>query len=403
MDTTLWSPTFSVPVTNPQTDTTTYKMLRQSCTYTSGFTLTLASMNTIASDIGGTPSLTCSPMPSVSTLCITGANGADVTSSFAPSLTNPSGWTSAQGVTGVTFKVFAPGSQYTYSLVGLPGESTSQSSASNLTNPTGPGCGFAASGSGTYANQLCFADFTGVTNPPLNSTGTCQTVTRPIANTPYTLNFCISVSRNNLAPATIPTYYSPQGDNSEAFLGNNGFYTGIPGDPALYQNSNGITTVYLTNVKVLDAAGEPATGWTLVTGDAESTDTNEWMVFQSNLSLTVLNNSPGNPYGNACYDDQDSGNSGFLEYTGPTPPTASQTVTSPPTSNYLGSLISTVKGPAPPAAGNSSVLCESDQQLNKTGTLMLSAQEPTGTSTAQTLTVTMRGAGLEAMFLGVLL
>ncbi len=227
----------SVPVTNPQTDTTTYKMLRQSCTYTSGFTLTLASMNTIASDIGGTPSLTCSPMPSVSTLCITGANGADVTSSFAPSLTNPSGWTSAQGVTGVTFKVFAPGSQYTYSLVGLPGESTSQSSASNLTNPTGPGCGFAASGSGTYANQLCFADFTGVTNPPLNSTGTCQTVTRPIANTPYTLNFCISVSRNNLAPATIPTYYSPQGDNSEAFLGNNGFYTGIPGDPALYQNS----------------------------------------------------------------------------------------------------------------------------------------------------------------------
>ncbi len=127
------------------------------------------------------------------------------------------------------------------------------------------------------------------------------------------------------------------------------------------------------------------------------------MVFQSNLSLTVLNNSPGNPYGNACYDDQDSGNSGFLEYTGPTPPTASQTVTSPPTSNYLGSLISTVKGPAPPAAGNSSVLCESDQQLNKTGTLMLSAQEPTGTSTAQTLTVTMRGAGLEAMFLGVLL
>ena len=45
--------------------------------------------------------------------------------------------------------------------------------------------------------------------------------------------------------------------------------------------------------------------------------------------------------------------------------------------------------------------CESDQQLNKTGTLMVSALEPTGTSTPQTLTVTMRGAGLEAMFLGV--
>ena len=109
------------------------------------------------------------------------------------------------------------------------------------------------------------------------------------------MSFCIKVSPNNVAPASIPTYYSPQGDNSEAFLGNNGFYTGIPGDPALYQNSNGITTVYLTNIQVLDAAGEPAPGWTLVTGDAESTDTNEWMVFQSNLSLIVLDNSPGNP------------------------------------------------------------------------------------------------------------
>jgi prepilin-type N-terminal cleavage/methylation domain-containing protein len=393
----------SVPVVNPQTNETTYKMIRQTCSYTSGPTLTLTSSSTIARDIGPSPSLTCSPMPSVSTLCITGANGADVTSSFAPSATNASGWSSAQGVTGVTFKIVAPGSQYTYSLVGLPGESTSQSSASNLTNPTGPGCGFAATGSGTYANQLCFADFTGVTNPPLHSSGTCQTVTRPIANTPYTLSFCISVSQNNVVPATIPTYYSPQGDDSEAFLGNNGFYTGIPGNPALYQTSGGITTAYLTNIKVLDAASQPATGWTLVTGDAESTDTNEWMVFQSNLNLTVLNNSPGNPYGNACYDDQDAGNSGFLDYTGPTPPTTSQTVTSPANSNFLGSLMASVKGAAPAASGNPSVLCESDQQLNKTGTLMLSAQEPAGTSAAQTLTVTMRGSGLEALFVGVLL
>lgn len=397
----------SVPVLNPQTNKTTYKMLRQECTYTSGSTLTLTSTLTIASDIGSTPSPTCASVPTSSTMCITGANGAnglptDVTSSFAPSSTNPSGWNSAQGVTGVTFKIFAPGSSYTYSLVGLPGESTSQSSASSLTTPTGNGCDFAASGSGTYANQLCFSDFSGFTNS--NSTtcpgGVGQQMTRPIQNSPYTLSFCISASPDNVVPASIPTYYSPQGDDSEAFLGNNGFYTGIEGDPALYQNSNGITTVSVTDIQVLDAAGEPAPGWTLVTGDAESTDTNEWMVFQSNLSLTVLDNSPGDPYGNACYDDQDSGNSGFLEYTGPTPPTASQTVT---TGTYAGSLISSVKGPAPPAAGYSSVLCEADQQLNKTGTLMLSAQEPASSSAAQTLTVTMRGAGLEAMFLGVLL
>jgi len=371
----------STPVVNPQTGKTTYTLLRQQCSF--GTSSTPTTTFTIAHDIG-------SP-----TLTIRGANNADVTSSFA-------NWTSTLGVTGVTFGIQAPGSQYSYSLVGLPGESTSQSLPANLTNPSGPGCAFAASGSGTYANQLCFADFTGF-NGTLhsNNPNQCQTMTRPIANAPYSLKFCVSVSQNNVAPASIPTYYSPQGDNSEAFLGNNGFYTGIAGNPALYQTSGGVTTVYLTNVQVLDAAGQPATGWTLVTGDAESTDTGEWMVFQSNLNWSVLNNSPGNPFGNSCYDSGDDFNNkqnvGFLQYTGGAPPTTNGTLPS----NVKAAL--PANGATFPATGTNSVLCESDQQLNKTGALMVQAQEPTGSSAAQTLTVTMRGGGLEGMFLGVLL
>jgi hypothetical protein len=55
-----------------------------------------------------------------------------------------------------------------------------------------------------------------------------------------------------------------------------------------------------------------------------------------------------------------------------------------------------------PQTGATSVLCESSIQLNKTGSLMVEAQQ--GASlTPQTLTVSMKGAGLEAMFLGVLL
>ena len=58
---------------------------------------------------------------------------------------------------------------------------------------------------------------------------------------------------------------------------------GIPGNPALYQTANGgYTVVTFTNIQVTNAVGEPATGWTLVTGDAESTDTNEWMNFTTN-------------------------------------------------------------------------------------------------------------------------
>ena len=72
----------------------------------------------------------------------------------------------------------------------------------------------------------------------------------------------------------LPTYTSPPA--SEAFLGNNGFYTGVPGDPALYTYLEGTDiTFYFTNIKVLDQNGNPASHWQLVTGDAESTDAGE--------------------------------------------------------------------------------------------------------------------------------
>ncbi|HVA10505.1 MAG TPA: prepilin-type N-terminal cleavage/methylation domain-containing protein [Acidimicrobiales bacterium] len=383
----------SVPTINPQTNTTTYAMLRQVCKYISGSTLNLTSTITVAHDVGSAPSL-----------AITGANNANVTASFAPSTSNPSGWKSAQGVTGVTFTITTcsatttvcktPGSQYTYSLTGLPGESTSQSSVSNLTNSSGPQCGFASTGSGTYANRLCFADFTGLTNIPLQSSGTCQTVTRPVANTPYSLTFCIAVSPQNVVPANIPTYYSPQGDDSEAFLGNNGFYTGIPGEPALYETSGGVTTVYITKIQVLDAAGLPATGWTLVTGDAESTDAGEWMAFQSSVNWSILpNNGISNLWGNACYDTKYSANNGALQYTGSMPPTDATVASSTAPLSINSTTFAT---------GVTSIVCASSTQLNKTGTMMLQAQEPTGSFAPQSLTVSMRGAGLEAMFLGVL-
>jgi Tfp pilus assembly protein FimT len=404
----------STSVVNAQTGRTSYTLVRQQCTFGS---TSPSSTFTVAHDIGtNSPSLTCSVATAPPRLCITGANNADVSPNFA-------NWASAQGVTGVTFKIQAPGSQYVYSLVGLPGESTSQNPVSTLTTPTGPGCYYAASGSGTYANHLCFADFAGASNPlPLHSSGQCQTINDHIVTTPYTLTFCINLSQDIVAPAAIPTYYSPQGGDSEAFLGNNGFYTAIPGKPALYMNSpGGLVTVYLTNIQLLDAAGQPATGWTLVTGDAASTDTGAWMVYQSQtnppINLRVLNNSPGNPFGNACYQDwlnpslaPDPNNVGFLQYTGPTPPTSQQE------QQFLGFgfLDPSVKGTTPPSTGAPSVLCESDRQLNKTGTLMLQAQEPANSSAAQALTVTMHGsdsslglfgvnAGLEGMFLGVLL
>ena len=64
----------------------------------------------------------------------------------------------------------------------------------------------------------------------------------------------------------------------------------------------------------------------------------------------------------------------------------------------------TTIGAAPSYATSAKgILCESDTQLNKTGALMVAAPEPSNSSAPQNVTVTMKGEGYQAIFLGVLL
>ncbi len=231
-------------------------------------------------------------------------------------------WKSTQGLYGVTLTTTEPGSTYTYSLSGVPSASTSTGVASPVTiTPNPAGCNLASPGSGTYANILCFADFTSFTDP----SSTCQQMKLSIANSPDFLQFCvIETPTNTAAPQQIPTYYGATdgGYDSEAFVGNNGFYTGVAGLPALSQRSqtkatlntptwpNGfagasfaLTTITFSNIQVVNAVGEPATGWTLVTGDAESTDTNGWLEFQnSSVQLEHPAELQTSLWGNSCYD-----------------------------------------------------------------------------------------------------
>ena len=393
----------STQVLNPSTNKTTYTLTRQVCTF--GTSSTPNTTTTLAHDIG-TPSVTIYGAKS-------GGSFANITPNFASS------WASSLGVTRVELDVNGSQTQsgFGYSLVGLPGLSKSQGSASTLTTPSSTGCGFGTPGGGTYATQLCFADFssynwtkasTGTCSPPGQPTQTGQLFQLAIASTPYTLSYCLHVSTNDVQPSIIPTYYDPSGDNSEAFLGNNGFYTGIPGEPALYQNASTLVTASFTDIQVLDAKGQAASGWTLVTGDAESTDTNEWMVFSNTTSPTINwsilpNNGSADLYGNACYDDATgfTNNTGLLKWTGSVPPTGGG-VGSPSNGPPATSSALTIN-PSTYATNATSILCESDQQLNKTGTLMLQAQEPSGSSASQSVSITMQGAGLEALFLGILL
>jgi prepilin-type N-terminal cleavage/methylation domain-containing protein len=291
------------------------------------------------------------------------------------------GWFSAIGLQGISLSVAEPGSKFTYTLFSVPRTSVSASQLTGVGTPTAS-CNFATPTTGTYASTLCFVDFSSYNY--LSTSHTCpgnpalgQWMTAAIVNTPYTLSFCIlssatpSTSTGTLCntgtgpqyPATVvpcplPTYFAAPA--SEAFLGNNGFYTGVPGKPALYENAEGTTaSVTISNIQLLNSNGATATGWELVTGDAESTDAGESMTWTSDQLLNLLPNSATSPIGNACaYPMPGQGLTG---------------------------------------AGTSVVTCKSSVNSDKTGTVMLEAAAPTK------LSVQMVGTGLEAMFMGVLL
>ena len=78
-------------------------------------------------------------------------------------------------VTKVTLSIAEPETQtgndnYNYSLVGVSTNSSSSPAVTTTTVPSSYGCNFAAAGSGAYATQLCFADFTGFNNTIYSAT-----------------------------------------------------------------------------------------------------------------------------------------------------------------------------------------------------------------------------------------
>jgi prepilin-type N-terminal cleavage/methylation domain-containing protein len=384
----------------------TYDLVRQICSAPPSPPSSTPTSSRVVSHDTGPP---CTTAP-----CAAGTTTVALTPSTFPSPT--AGWVSTQGLYGVTLNIVAPGSGYTYSLSGLPSAAPSTGTLSQIKATQNPaGCNLASPGSGNYAKVMCFADFSSFTNANSDNNycpnGTGQEMQLSIADSPDILQFCVSDPTNNVNPYPIPTYYNPgaSGYNSEAYLGNNGFYTGIADDPALYQKpTNGAySVVNFTNIEVTNAVGVAATGWTLVTGDAESTDQHEWIAFTTNNSWSILPNTTASLYGNSCYDDLDAGDSGLFKWTGPTPPTTTTVGdpgpgagTGPPATGYATTLAT----PTAPnyLTGASSILCESDQQLNKTGTLMLASPEPAN-SLPQSVTVSMKGAGYQALFFGVLL
>lgn len=296
---------------------------------------------------------------------------------------NPLPWTAvidnttpSLNVTKVEFALAEPnstekGGAYQYTLAAVPAAATPLTSGggSPITPATTSGCNFASPGTGEYASTMCLVDFSSLTgNNLLAAENGCleMSVDLPGGATMY---FCIGITGSTVEPSALPTW-------ENAFLGNScvgssscstgtPFYTGIAGDPALYQTESGTTTITITNISVINASNVPATGWEVVGADAESTDAGESISWTSNKPLTILNNDESydtqtDPVGNAC-------NNG----TGLTETTNDLTVTCAVPGNVNIGL--------------------------KTGAAMVWATTPT------TWTTTLVGGGLQAMAFGLLL
>ncbi len=368
-----WNPTpgggggfqTNVSYTSIQVSANTFRLVREYCT--SG-NMTPVSITTISSNLQGSQSA-----PSVAYACLPTGSTCDVAQQ----------WIDAKGVTGVRFQIQQPESSgkqvsdcannvncYTYTLAAVPATSASSVTfGAPITSSATAGCGFADPGSGPLASSLCLVDFSALTgNNLIAARQGCLAVAVPLPGG-ATMYFCIGITGGSVIPAALPSW-------TQSFLGNtlNGapFYTGIPGEPAIYQNgagnNGGLTTITISNIKVIGKTGIPATGWEIVGIDAESTDDGEYIRWSSDSPLYLIPNgqvgydTPTDPVGNAC-------NSGL----GISP----QSVITPTNSSMT-------------------ITCNGHSTSgNKTGTAMVETLTPT------TLTTTMFGTGLEGMAFGL--
>lgn len=283
---------------------------------------------------------------------------------------------------------------YQYTLAAVPAAATPDNSTggSPVNVSSTSGCNFATSGTGYYSTSLCFIDFSSLTANDMlaaesynATTGVCgyeMAVTLPGSAKMY---FCLGISGPPWVQAVALPAWS-----SGSFLGNscaagettcNGgtpFYTGVAGKPALYTTSGGTTYIYLSNISVVNEEGSAATGWQLVSVDAESTDTGESLTWTTNTPISILNNdeswdTSSDPVGTACGGSSGVGGSG-LTYSNPDSSGGYYTV------NCAGYTTNNSQG----------------DEVVKTGAAMVAA------STPSSMEVKLVGNGLEAIALGVL-
>lgn len=402
----------------------TFSLYRQYCS--DGQTVS-PNTTVISSDVATGPTSTYLSVCATSVTACTPINPA--TSTLAQWTTAA---TIASNVAALELTVTEGADNYSYTLSAIP--ELSKSTTGELGTPTnGPTCGFALPNTGTYASRLCFIGFTtqevdaaeqvntGVNECAGSAVGDYLSVAVPGG---YTMSFCLTVTLGN--PHSSSDYLDawPFPTWGGAFLGNdiNGtpFYSGVgcpdsdptteviggqtqgtPSciDPAIYQapgTSGGNTdTVTLSNIIVTDPQGDDATGYAVVTADAETTDPSE------SLEWTSLLPSASEPF----LGSQTPLNFGQVPDTSTSPEGDACNETSQ--TNSAGQAVD--NGAGLTGVGTAQVECVSTWQSSssypRTGTVLLDLTPATtnGVTEPVTIQAQMHGTGLEGVAFGLLL
>jgi prepilin-type N-terminal cleavage/methylation domain-containing protein len=438
---------------------TTYALVRNNCS--SGPSQTISSSTTLSYDLlppcpaTDTPDACVSLSPPLQPAPVAYAGATVVSTSNEGPLQTYLSTTSTIGMTSLQFPIDEPKSSYVYNLAATPigGSSTP---LTNLGQPTqnGSSCGFALAGTGSFASTMCFVGFTTAelqaaakTTNACKETDPGQQGTDMSVDVPggYEMSFCLTASDSTIIAVSTPVgggtcaQEKPQCDdghisNGQGFLGNdnqvNGaatpFYAGIGCpvstptlvsnvvsssciNPAIFQTTpEGNDTVTLSNIEVYDPEGDLATGYEVITADAETVDPTQgngsYIKWTSSLpasrplDFNLVPNFSSSDLGNAC-NEVPSGDTGAGNVTGWGIDNGDTTVQIGAT-NYPGGLT---------GLGTASVECQSNWQTQspylRTGTAMIGITPPTvnGGAAPVTMKAQLQGEGYNAVAFGLLL
>jgi prepilin-type N-terminal cleavage/methylation domain-containing protein len=317
-------------------NTSTYDLDRLYCAGSAPAVTTV-----LANNLPGPTSTTTTP-PAVTISCVS-----NVASNLCSSALAGNGFISSEYISEVNLTVTEPPignaqtGSYMYNLSSSPASSSANNVIGSPTNTQATTtCDKAQTGTGPLANNLCFVDFTPLTNPAYmavaETPGSCLEMSATLGpNYGYDkLFFCLNITEpNGSNPTTGATPTDPQPwpvpTYNGAFFGNlvsgQAFYTGIPGDPAIYERVKAggyadTTTLTFSDITVVTGSNALATDWAIISADAESTDGNsttpvndESLSWTTDTPLSVVPNdiaafdggsSFPYPAGNACMSDQ---------------------------------------------------------------------------------------------------